>query len=160
MALDPVADAGPGQTDPDLIHRDRDDPDRPGPPDPAGDRTADMPTGRPVSIGAETMPPVRSRAGAPRPQPLFLARSRYRHRRLRDVARLMPVLAMLVWLFPLLWRTTGAAGAGTGPGASGTASAAVFLFGGWAVLIVVTWALSRRIDLSDQSGPEPSDPSA
>ena len=102
--------------------------------------------------------PMSARAfeGMPRPraQPLFLARSRYRHRRLRDVARLMPVLAALVWLFPLLWRTD------TATDTAGTASAAVFLFAGWAILIAGAWALSRRIDLADPADPDPSDPAA
>ena len=104
--------------------------------------------------GAPT--PGRAFEGMPRPraQPLFLARSRYRHRRLRDVARLMPVLAALVWLFPLLWRTD------TATDTAGTASAAVFLFAGWAILIAAAWALSRRIDLADPADPDPSDPAA
>ncbi|RYH02852.1 hypothetical protein EU805_08950 [Salipiger sp. IMCC34102] len=85
--------------------------------------------------------------------PLFLARNRYRARRLRDVARLMPVLAALVWLFPLLWR-------GDLPGMGGTARSAVFLFAGWAVLIVGTVLLSRRIELSDPAEATPTDPPA
>ena len=36
-------------------------------------------------------------------QPLFLARAPYRRRRLRDAARLLPVLGVFLLLLPLLW---------------------------------------------------------
>lgn len=36
-------------------------------------------------------------------RPLFLARAPYRRRRLRDAARLLPVVGMLLLLLPLLW---------------------------------------------------------
>ena len=40
----------------------------------------------------------------PRPKPpLFLARAPYRRRRLRDAARLLPVLGMLLLLLPVFW---------------------------------------------------------
>lgn len=35
--------------------------------------------------------------------PLFLARAPYRRRRLRDAARLLPVLGAFLLLLPLLW---------------------------------------------------------
>lgn len=38
----------------------------------------------------------------PKP-PLFLARAPYRRRRLRDAARLLPVLGLFLLLLPLLW---------------------------------------------------------
>jgi hypothetical protein len=38
----------------------------------------------------------------PKP-PLFLARAPYRRRRLRDAARLLPVVGVLLLLLPLLW---------------------------------------------------------
>jgi len=38
----------------------------------------------------------------PKP-PLFLARSLYRRRRLRDAARLLPILGVFLLLLPLLW---------------------------------------------------------
>ena len=38
----------------------------------------------------------------PKP-PLFLARAPYRRRRLRDAARLLPVLGVFLLLLPLLW---------------------------------------------------------
>jgi peptidoglycan/LPS O-acetylase OafA/YrhL len=40
----------------------------------------------------------------PRPRPpLFLARAPYRRRRLRDAARLLPILGLFLLLLPLLW---------------------------------------------------------
>jgi hypothetical protein len=36
-------------------------------------------------------------------RPLFLARAPYRRRRLRDAARLLPVLGMFLLLLPLFW---------------------------------------------------------
>lgn len=36
-------------------------------------------------------------------RPLFLARAPYRRRRLRDAARLLPVLGLFLLLLPLLW---------------------------------------------------------
>jgi hypothetical protein len=35
--------------------------------------------------------------------PLFLARAPYRRRRLRDAARLLPILGLFLLLLPLLW---------------------------------------------------------
>lgn len=39
----------------------------------------------------------------PPKHPLFLARAPYKRRRLRDAARLLPVLGALLLLLPLLW---------------------------------------------------------
>ena len=36
-------------------------------------------------------------------RPLFLARAPYRRRRLRDAARILPVLGLFLLLMPLLW---------------------------------------------------------
>jgi len=35
--------------------------------------------------------------------PLFLARAPYRRRRLRDAARLLPLLGVFLFLLPMLW---------------------------------------------------------
>lgn len=40
-------------------------------------------------------------------RPLFLARAPYRRRRLRDAARLLPVLGIFLLLLPLLWTAEG-----------------------------------------------------
>lgn len=44
---------------------------------------------------------------ARRRPPLFLARALYRRRRLRDAARLLPVLGLVLLLLPILWTPNG-----------------------------------------------------
>ena len=56
--------------------------------------------------------------------PLFLARAVYRQRRLRDAARLLPLVGFFLLMLPLMW--SDAAGAG---------HTAVYVFGVWALLI-------------------------
>ena len=80
---------------------------------------------------------------------LFLARDSYRQRRLRDVARMLPVCGAVIWLIPLMWtRTAGQTG--------GMAAAVVFVFAGWALLIVLAAIVSRRIrvDAATDIGPD------
>jgi hypothetical protein len=83
-------------------------------------------------------------------QPLFLARSSYRQRRLRDAARLLPLAAALLWLLPLLWAR--------GPDGVSTATVLLYLFGVWIALILATFVLSRLIGpdtdpTGDEDGP-------
>ncbi|MEM7753585.1 MAG: hypothetical protein AAF230_09240 [Pseudomonadota bacterium] len=68
---------------------------------------------------------------APRSQPVFLERESYRRRRLADAARLVPVLGFVLLLLPGLLTTTN--------------EALIYIFTVWAVLIVVTAILSRRL---------------
>ena len=56
--------------------------------------------------------------------PLFLARAVYRQRRLRDAARLLPLVGFFLLLLPLMWSDTAGAG-----------RTAVYVFGVWALLI-------------------------
>ncbi len=84
--------------------------------------------------------------GPPR-QGLFLARESYRQRRLRDVARMLPVVGAVFWLFPLLWRRDA-------DGTGGTAAAVAFVFAGWLVLIVATALIARRIQPDAGAGPD------
>ena len=75
------------------------------------------------------------------PAPLFLARAVYRKRRLRDAARMVPILGLFLWLLPALW----AGPAGNGPAGNGPASAGrdwVYVFAVWAGLIALAAALS------------------
>lgn len=60
-------------------------------------------------------------------RPLFLARAPYRRRRLRDAARLLPVLGVFLLILPLLWT----------PEARVTlaSSDVIYFFGVWLVLI-------------------------
>ena len=63
-------------------------------------------------------------------QALFLERQSYRRRRLVDVARLLPLLGVLLLLVPLLWPVKG--------GGSGTSmsTAITYVFAVWAMLII------------------------
>ncbi|MFZ3583049.1 hypothetical protein ACOI1H_12860 [Loktanella sp. DJP18] len=83
-----------------------------------------------------TLPPDPPRKAA-RPG-LFLARDSYRQRRLRDAARMLPVLGAIIWLIPLMWRReAGEAG--------GMAAAVAFVFAGWLLLIVLAGLVVRRL---------------
>ena len=88
-----------------------------------------------------TPPPRRARQG------LFLARESYRQRRLRDAARMLPVVGTVCWLIPLLWRRDGAAH-------GGTAAAVAFVFVAWLVLIVATALIARRIQPAAEAAPD------
>lgn len=69
-------------------------------------------------------------------EPLFLARDSYRRRRLGDAARVIPVIGFILLVLPgLLTSTTGSL---------------VYVFTVWAILILITAVLSRR--LSRQEG--------
>lgn len=75
--------------------------------------------------------------------PLFLARAVYRKRRLRDAARLLPVLGVFLLLIPGLW-------AGDGPrSATAWAQDWVYLLVVWAGLIIVAAVLAPGLAASD-----------
>ena len=76
-------------------------------------------------------------------EPLFLARRTYRHRRLVDALRLVPVAGAILFMVPVL-------GASGHP--SSTFGGAVYLFAAWAFLIVLTGFLNRRIDPGEAGG--------
>ena len=82
---------------------------------------------------------------APPKPPLFLARAVYRKRRLRDAARLLPLVGLFLFLLPKLWQAKTVDGAGA-------AQDVVFIFVVWAALIAATALLSARL-----SHPETSD---
>jgi uncharacterized membrane protein len=63
--------------------------------------------------------------------PLFLARAVYRKRRLRDAARLLPILGLFLLLLPALWAAPAQGG-----------SDWVYVFAVWAGLIALAAALS------------------
>jgi hypothetical protein len=62
-------------------------------------------------------------------RPLFLARAPYRQRRLRDAARLLPVLGVFLLLLPLLWTPEARL--------SLRAADVVYFFAVWLVLIAL-----------------------
>lgn len=74
-----------------------------------------------------------------RHQPLFLERSSYRRRRLGDVARILPVFALISILLPVWWM----------PEAVSLAGGALWLFGLWAALIALTAALHWALRAAD-----------
>ena len=84
----------------------------------------------------------------PRP-PLFLARAVYRIRRLRDAARLLPVVGLFLMLMPLLWGGDGGSDRGGG--------AVVFVFVVWALLIAGAALLAPALEQPDEAEPAPGD---
>ena len=82
---------------------------------------------------------------APRP-PVFVPRAAYRQRRLRDLARLLPLVGAVLFLIPLLWPQRG-------DGLSGevqmTSGAIVYIFATWAALVVVSALISRLLRPDD-----------
>ena len=80
-------------------------------------------------------------------RPLFLAPQGYRQRRLRDAARLLPVLAGFLIVLPMLWGDDTSDKRHTG-------SDFIYLFAVWLFLIVVAALLARRLT-SEAEGAEP-----
>jgi peptidoglycan/LPS O-acetylase OafA/YrhL len=80
--------------------------------------------------------------------PLFLARAVYRRRRLRDAARLLPVLGLLLMLLPALGRDT-----------SGDVRDAIYFFILWGVLIAAAAVLAPGLSATegDQEADIPPD---
>ncbi|WP_368184234.1 hypothetical protein [Aestuariibius sp. HNIBRBA575] len=74
----------------------------------------------------------------PRQAPIFLERSGYRQRRIRDFARLLPIIGVILVLMPLLWP-------GGAQSDHGTADALLYLFFVWLVLVAVAVAVSRKL---------------
>lgn len=77
------------------------------------------------------------------PTKVFLQRAGYQQRRLRDAAKLVPFLGLVLLTIPLSWQaeTVGAAGV-------------VYIFGVWLALIGLSAILSSRIqfDTPDSDG--------
>ncbi|SFS47217.1 hypothetical protein SAMN04488040_0487 [Sulfitobacter marinus] len=72
--------------------------------------------------------------------PLFLARRSYRFRRLMDAVRLLPVLALALWMVPLLWPVPD-----TGADPEITTSHTLrYIFGVWLGMILLALFLWRR----------------
>lgn len=80
-------------------------------------------------------------------RPVFLNPGTYRRRRLRDAARLLPVVGAFLVLLPILWA----------PGMTETRDTApdgIYLFAVWAGLVICAALLARR--LSDESDRAPA----
>lgn len=67
-------------------------------------------------------------------RPLFLARAPYRRRRLRDAARLLPILGLFLLLLPLFWTPTGRMAL--------TANDVIYFFTVWLCLILLAAAFA------------------
>lgn len=76
--------------------------------------------------------------------PLFLARTPYRRRRLRDAARLLPVLALFLMTLPVLWSPPGQA-------FRITAADVLYFFAIWLALILLAAGIAPG--LSDEDAP-------
>jgi hypothetical protein len=85
-------------------------------------------------------------------RPLFLARSMYRRRRLRDAARLLPVFATLFLILPILWSPPDTT-------ARQTSGDVIYFFGLWLVLVLVAAAFAPGLSAEDpqQDGAEGED---
>jgi hypothetical protein len=79
-------------------------------------------------------------------RPLFLARAPYRRRRLRDAARLLPVLGLFLLLLPLLW-TDGAQ-------LALHSADVVYFFSVWLVLIALAAAFAPGLRGGDGADDE------
>jgi hypothetical protein len=79
---------------------------------------------------------------SPVSRPLFVARQTYRRRRLMDAARLLPLLGLLLWAVPLLWRNAPEDGVAS-------SGALIYIFGVWCALVLAAALLSARLQLRD-----------
>ncbi|TNC52894.1 hypothetical protein FHG66_00955 [Rubellimicrobium rubrum] len=89
-------------------------------------------------------------------RPVFLPPAGYRRRRVRDAARLLPVLGVVLLVVPLLWTRSDQ------PGGVGNSVALIYVFAVWAGLIAGANLLSRllRRDTEDDADEDGRDPSA
>lgn len=79
----------------------------------------------------------------PQRQQVFLPRETYRQRRLQDAVQLVPIAGLVLFVIPIFW---------VGAGWSLT-TVVTYLFGVWAVLIVLSAVLVRL--LRSDAVPEP-----
>lgn len=77
---------------------------------------------------------------------LFLERRSYRRRRMMDALRLLPIVGLLLWLFPVFWPS--AKDGPDAPASVAMSSAITYVFWVWGVLILsalaLWWVLSKR----------------
>ncbi len=83
-------------------------------------------------------------------RPLFVARRTYRHRRMADAARLLPIFGGGLFLVPLLWTTEADETAGA-EGVS-TVDVMLYLFLAWIFLAGAAALISRRLpEIEDET---------
>ena len=85
---------------------------------------------------------------------VFLERSSYRRRRLLDALKLLPVFGAWVFLLPVFWPTNSESGASWA-----MSSALIFIFGAWAVLVLVSAFILRRLNRLEQRAATSKTPS-
>jgi hypothetical protein len=78
--------------------------------------------------------------------PLFLARASYRRRRLRDAARLLPIVGVFLLMLPVLWTPDGRINL--------TAVDLIYFFAVWLVLILIAAAFARGLRVGDRAEEE------
>ena len=69
---------------------------------------------------------------------VFLQRRGYRQRRLRDVARMVPVAGAVLWLLPIGWSDTP-------EGGISNAAAVIYIFAVWVGLLIPTAVIARFV---------------
>ncbi|MCB5409730.1 hypothetical protein [Pseudogemmobacter faecipullorum] len=86
-------------------------------------------------------------------RPVFLAHNPYRRRRLRDAARLLPVVGAFLMILPMLWSPAGS-------GSRLLSGDVIWFFLIWALLILAAAALApglaRSVEEEGEAGPERS----
>jgi len=95
---------------------------------------------------------------------LFVERRTYRHRRLMDIARLLPLLGALLFLVPLMWPNPDPYPAPDTSGGMAMSEAITYIFLVWTLLILASvvfgyaggmWAEKWTEGNSDPSEEEP-----
>lgn len=84
---------------------------------------------------------------------VFLERQAYQRRRMRDLARAVPILGAVLLFIPLLWTNAAPDGSGVT-----TSQVLVYLFVVWTGLIGLAAIISRAVK-SDAPKPQATDPS-
>jgi hypothetical protein len=77
------------------------------------------------------------------PQGVFLERRAYHKRRMRDLARAVPVFGAVLISIPLLWQQ--------GESGVSNSTAIVYIFGVWIILIGLAAIISRAVQSGEQS---------
>lgn len=86
----------------------------------------------------------------------FLQRRSYRHRRIADAARLLPIAGLILLLLPLL-----RLGQGGAEGVARTSQVGLYIFAVWILLMAVAFGLSRGLQNPKDrtTDPQPLPPS-
>lgn len=72
---------------------------------------------------------------------VFLERRAYHKRRMRDLARAVPIFGVVLWGIPLLWRQ--------GEDGAANSNALIYIFAVWIVLIALAVIVSRAVRSED-----------